>query len=76
MVRSTSRVSIYSHPRILNLLYSVLADKVFESIDGDLWLPRLGMLQDFESFGWLRFTFEELEGGPVESSGETRASYH
>lgn len=52
-------------PAHLNLLYSVFTDKVFETIDGDLWLPRLGMLQDFESFGWLRFTFEELEGGPV-----------
>lgn len=52
-------------PAHLNLLYGVLTDKVFESIDRDMWLPRLGMLGDFESFGWLRFTFEELEGGPV-----------
>jgi len=55
----------YFSPAHLNLLHSVLAEKTFESCDGDLWLPRLSVLADFASFGWLKYTYEELKGVPL-----------
>lgn len=42
-----------------SLLIEVLTESNFESIDGDLWIPYLGLVEEFHSWGWLDYTFTE-----------------
>ena len=42
-----------------SLLIEVLTIPDFESTDGDLWIPHLGLVEEFHSWGWLDYTFAE-----------------
>jgi hypothetical protein len=44
-----------------SLLIDVLTESDFESNDSDLWMPHLGLVEEFHSWGWLDYIFTENE---------------
>ena len=48
------------------LVQEVLADRDFESHDGDRWIPHLALLEDMQRWGWLTFS---MLSGPDSEDG-------